>query len=108
METDAIWQRSNPCADATQSPWIQSPRHTSVGQMKEPTPELLARRARLGERVRELRRAKGVSQEELAHVAGLDRSYVGAVERGERNLGVDNLWRLADALEIGAGDLFSR
>lgn len=73
--------------------------------MLEPTPDLLARRVKVGESIRSRRKKKGVSQEELAHRAGLDRSYVGAVERGERNLGIDNLHRLADALGCNARDL---
>lgn len=74
--------------------------------MKEPTPELVRRRRVLGERIRALRKQQGVSQEELANKAGLDRSYAGAVERGERNLGVDNLQRLADALGCSVRDFF--
>ena len=42
----------------------------------------------------------GISQEELAHRAGLHRTYVGSVERGERNLGLDNIHALADALNV--------
>jgi transcriptional regulator with XRE-family HTH domain len=53
-----------------------------------------------------VRRDQGVSQEELANLADLDRSYVGAVERGERNLGIDNLNRLADALGVPTSALF--
>lgn len=39
-----------------------------------------------------------MSQEQLAHAAGLDRSYVGQVERGERNVTLDNIHRLAEAI----------
>lgn len=74
--------------------------------MKQPTPDLLRRRRALGARIREIRRAQQISQEELANMAGLDRSYAGAVERGERNLGVDNLNRLADALGVSPRDFF--
>jgi transcriptional regulator with XRE-family HTH domain len=49
----------------------------------------------------------GLSQESLAHAAGLDRTYVGGVERGERNLAHDNIWKIADALHVTAADLFS-
>ncbi|WP_344200168.1 helix-turn-helix transcriptional regulator [Aeromicrobium alkaliterrae] len=59
----------------------------------------------MGERIRARRKQQGVSQEDLAHAAGLDRSYVGAVERGERNLGIDNLHRLAEALRCEAREL---
>ena len=53
-----------------------------------------------GARVREHRLEKGWSQEQLASKVGLDRTYIGGVERGERNLGLKNLFRLADALGV--------
>jgi transcriptional regulator with XRE-family HTH domain len=59
-----------------------------------------------GSRVRELRHQKNLSQEELAELAGIDRTYVGGVERGERNLSLLNVKRLSDALGINAKDLF--
>ena len=58
-----------------------------------------------GARVRRLRRAKGLSQEELAFRSGLNRTYVGAVERGERNIALLNIRRLAEALGCPPGDL---
>lgn len=69
-------------------------------------PEQLAQRARFGDHVRVLRIEKGLSQEELAHSAGLDRSYVGGVERGERNVSLDNIHRIAAALQVEAAALF--
>lgn len=59
-----------------------------------------------GARLRQARKARGVSQADLARRAGLDRTYVGGVERGERNLGLINLIRLLRALEIEPGKLF--
>jgi len=53
-----------------------------------------------GKRVRELRLANGLSQEELAERADLHRNYVGGIERGERNLGLVNLVQLAHALSV--------
>lgn len=64
------------------------------------------RRRALGERLRALRAERGLSQEGLAHLADLHRTYVGSVERGERNVGVDNLYALADALGVSPRDLF--
>ena len=61
----------------------------------------------LGEALRRTRLTLGMSQEGLALLAELDRSYVGGIERGEHNVAVVNLIRLADALgatEIGTGE----
>jgi transcriptional regulator with XRE-family HTH domain len=60
---------------------------------------------RFGRRVRELRKAKGMSQEALALEAGLDRSYIGGVERGERNVSLENIHRLARTLSISVAEL---
>jgi transcriptional regulator with XRE-family HTH domain len=58
-----------------------------------------------GDRVRELRASTGLSQEALADVAGLHRTYVGSVERGERNISLDNIYALAAALGVPASSL---
>ena len=59
-----------------------------------------------GVRVRNLRRKARLSQEELADKVGIHRTYIGGVERGERNLGFINILRIADALEISPASLF--
>ncbi len=56
--------------------------------------------------VRALRAAKGFSQEELAFEAGLHRTFVAHVERGARNISIDNIEKLAIALDVRCGDLF--
>ncbi len=60
-----------------------------------------------GKRVRALRERIGQSQEHLASIAGIHRTYFGAVERGERNLGLKNVFRIAKALGVTAAELFS-
>jgi transcriptional regulator with XRE-family HTH domain len=59
-----------------------------------------------GERVRELRKEKGLSQEALALSCDLDRTYIGGVERGERNISLLNIQKIADALGVSAKELF--
>jgi len=56
-------------------------------------------RKHLARRVRLLRTNRGWSQEVLAELSGLNRSYIGAVERAEHNIGLDNMERIARALE---------
>ena len=60
----------------------------------------------LGRIIRRLRSERGYSQEAFANLVGLHRTYMGGVERGERNIGVRNLARIADALDIQLCDLF--
>jgi transcriptional regulator with XRE-family HTH domain len=52
----------------------------------------------LGERIREMRKFKNLTQEALAYESDIDRSYIGGVERGERNLSFDKLCQIAHAL----------
>jgi transcriptional regulator with XRE-family HTH domain len=58
-------------------------------------------RSIFGKAVRKYRLRLAISQEELADRAGLDRSYIGQVERGETNISLLNLVRIADALQVG-------
>ncbi len=58
-----------------------------------------------GKRVREARRSKGISQERLAEMAGIDRSYMGNIERGEKNITLKKAYEICDALEIEIQDL---
>lgn len=61
---------------------------------------------KLGSQIRELRKAKGFSQESFAAEVGLDRTYMGGVERGERNVAALNLIQIAKCLNIEVGELF--
>jgi transcriptional regulator with XRE-family HTH domain len=64
-------------------------------------------RAVLARNIRLQRTALGISQEALADLSGLHRTYVGAVERAERNISIDNVGKLARALKITAAQLLS-
>ena len=55
---------------------------------------------KVGRRIRELRGQLGISQEELAARASLDRTYITSVERGKRNISIVNLEKLSNALEV--------
>ena len=63
-------------------------------------------RSLFGGRVRLLRKQAGLSQEGLAEAAGLHRTYVSSIERGQRNVGLDNIVRLARALQVEPRSLF--
>jgi transcriptional regulator with XRE-family HTH domain len=54
---------------------------------------------------RAIRTERGLSQERLAHLAGLDRTYVSGIERGERNPSLENMLRLADALNVQLSEI---
>jgi transcriptional regulator with XRE-family HTH domain len=66
-------------------------------------PELLA----LGSEIKALRQSARLSQEELAERSGLHRNYIGGIERGERNVGVKALFRIAKALNLEASRLLT-
>ena len=73
-----------------------------------PSRRLSAEHAALGEAVRERRVDAGLSQEELAARCGLHRTYVGGIERGERNVSYANLLRVASALHVRGSQLLAR
>ncbi len=69
-----------------------------------------AERARLkafGLRIRLLRTAHGWSQQQLGEHAGMDRTFVGQIERGKRGMNILRLWPLAEALKMPISDLFT-
>ena len=59
-----------------------------------------------GNKVRELRKSKNLSQEDLADKADLHRTYIGMIERAEKNITLVNIQKIANALEINIKDLF--
>ncbi|MEI7752287.1 MAG: helix-turn-helix transcriptional regulator [Candidatus Omnitrophota bacterium] len=59
----------------------------------------------IGRNIRSYRKKVNISQEELAYLAGIDRSYLGSVERGERNVSAINIKKIAEALKLKAGCL---
>lgn len=71
--------------------------------MKPKSPE----HAALGRSIRELRRGVGISQEDLADRSRLHRTYVGGIERGERNVSFGNLLKLANALDVRPSELLA-
>ncbi|PNQ72010.1 transcriptional regulator [Hanstruepera neustonica] len=60
---------------------------------------------KFGDRVREIRKEKGLSQEELAHKADLHRTYIGMIERAEKNITLINIEKIANALEVNIKEL---
>ncbi|MDK8190550.1 helix-turn-helix transcriptional regulator [Paenibacillus sp. UMB7766-LJ446] len=60
----------------------------------------------VGERIREIRKAKGWTQQQLAEHSGLDDAYIGSVERGERNFSIDTLEKIVTALKVSTSDVF--
>ena len=66
---------------------------------------MTALRSKVGRAVRRLRLAAGYSQESFADKCGVHRTYMGSVERGETNISLDNLERIAKALNMTAGQL---
>jgi transcriptional regulator with XRE-family HTH domain len=68
--------------------------------MSDPTLKLI------GERIRELRKQRGFSQEQLGELADFHYTYIGGVERAEKNISVLNLSKIATALNVGLYDLF--
>ncbi len=67
--------------------------------------DLDGRLVRIGDGIRALRTQKGISQEELANLSGIDRGHMGRLERGERNLSILNLFRVAEGLGVKPSDI---
>lgn len=61
--------------------------------------------SKFGNKIQVLRRTKNLSQEELAHICGLHRTYIGMIERGEKNITLKNIEKLSKALDINIYEL---
>jgi transcriptional regulator with XRE-family HTH domain len=72
--------------------------------MRADSPERI--KARFGEHLRALRKQQRLSQEDFAALCGLDRTYIGAIERGERNVSLVNIAKIAAGLSLPTRDLF--
>ena len=64
-------------------------------------------RKKFGDKMRSIRKENGLSQEALADVAGLHRTYIGAIERGEQNISLDNINKIAKALRVNPSILLN-
>lgn len=64
------------------------------------------RRIQFGRRLRFYRLEKELTQEKLGNLSGLHMGYISSVERGERNVSLENIWKLADSLEISPAQFF--
>lgn len=65
-------------------------------------------RKKIGSRIKELRVKKEISQEELALLAGLDRTYINSVENGKRNISIINIEKISKALDVSLKKFFSK
>jgi len=72
-------------------------------RMKRQTPKL-----KLGDAIRQERKKLGISQEQFAELSGFHRTYIGHVERGEKNITVGGLLKIAKALKLTGADLLTK
>ena len=69
--------------------------------------ERSAAHSAFGRAIRDLRHVRGLSQEQLGYDSGLHRTYIGGIERGERNPSLQNILRIAEALGVPPSELMS-
>ena len=63
--------------------------------------------AKIGIRINELRKKAGLSQEKLAHLSEIDRTYITGVENGKRNISINNIDKISQALGVSLSDFFN-
>lgn len=61
-----------------------------------------------GRTIREIRKEKGLSQEAFADLVGIERSYMGCIERGEKNISLTKVFQLSEALQVPPEEIFRR
>lgn len=71
------------------------------------TTDLMDIRITIGQRIKVLRKAKGISQEALANIAEIDRTYMTSVENGKRNISIINLEKIINALQLSIAEFFN-
>ncbi|HDO34205.1 MAG TPA: XRE family transcriptional regulator [Chromatiales bacterium] len=91
--------------DPQENPWKTRGQPPAIATSAELFTVTGSTRQRLARRVRRYRQQRRGSQEVLAELSGLHRTYIGAVERAERNLSLDNVEKIATALEVSVGAL---
>lgn len=89
--------------NADYNPWLYVPQQWIVFYFSDREMKDLA--VKFGKKLRQVRKQKGISQDKLALVANIDRSYVGRIERGEVNITLEKVYQLAEVLECNAVDL---
>ena len=98
-------------SSGTYSPWtylLYSPKLLNNMAKDKYSKQEQAFLLRIGQNIRAIREEQGLSQEALALKAGLDRSYVGGVERGERNISAINLFKLLISINVNLSDFFKK
>ncbi len=64
-------------------------------------------KSKIGQRLRELRKQKGLSQEKFSYECELDRTYIASIEQGKRNVSIENIEKIAKALDMSVLDFFN-
>jgi DNA-binding XRE family transcriptional regulator len=91
---------------AVLEPWIMGPHRRRIERVPHLSPQRQDKAlVALGDAIRSLRVSKSMSQEHLALLAGIDRSYFGRVERGDNNMAVLTLVKIARALDVTVTEL---
>jgi DNA-binding XRE family transcriptional regulator len=105
QRADSLVREMRLDANRFQTPWLQTPQFHSIVGMPRTAPAPLSLRLVFARNIRLMRIDAGVSQERMAADAGLDRAFVGTLERGQRNISIDNIELIARAIGAPAHEL---